>query len=46
MTVSTATVNVTYQHSWLLLRPILSLLNKSWGTAITLTASSQMRKEM
>ena len=46
MTVSTATVNVTYQHSWLLLRPMLSLLNKSWGTTITLTASSQMRKEM
>ena len=45
MTVSTATVNVTYQHSWLLLRPMLSLLNGSWGTAITLTASSQMRKE-
>ncbi len=46
MTVSTATVNVTYQHSWLLLRPMLSLLNKSWGTTITLTASSQMRMEM
>jgi Flp pilus assembly protein TadG len=46
MTVSTATVNVSYQHTWLLLRPMLSLLNKSWGTTITLTASSQMRMEM
>jgi hypothetical protein len=45
MTIETATVNVTYQHSWLLLRPMLALLSKSWGTTITLSASSQMRKE-
>lgn len=45
MTIETATVNVTYQHSWLLLRPMLALLSKSWGTTIQLSASSQMRKE-
>lgn len=45
VTVDTATVDVTYQHSWLLLRPMLALLSKSWGTTITLSASSQMRKE-
>jgi hypothetical protein len=45
MSVETVTVNVTYQHSWLLLRPVLALLSKNWGTTITLSASSQMRIE-
>jgi len=45
MTVSTVTVNVTYQHSWLLLRPVLALLSKNWGTTISLSARSQMRME-
>jgi Flp pilus assembly protein TadG len=45
ISVDAVTVNVTYQHSWLLLRPMLALLSKNWGTTITLSASSQMRKE-
>jgi Flp pilus assembly protein TadG len=44
-TISTALVTVTYQHNWFLLGPMLSLINKTWGGTITLTASSQMRLE-
>jgi Flp pilus assembly protein TadG len=40
-----ANVTVTYQHNFLLLGPVLSLINKSWGGTITLTAASQMRVE-
>jgi len=29
----------------LLLGPVLGLINKTWGGTITLTATSQMRKE-
>jgi hypothetical protein len=43
--VPTAVVTVTYQHNYLMLGPMLGLINKSWGGTITLTASSQMRKE-
>jgi Flp pilus assembly protein TadG len=43
--VDTAQVDVSYQHNWLLLGPILSLIGGNWGTSITLTASSQMRME-
>ena len=43
--VPTAVVTVTYQHNYLMLGPILGLINKSWGGTITLTATSQMRKE-
>jgi Flp pilus assembly protein TadG len=41
----TATVTVAYQHNFLLLGPLLGLINKSWNGTITLTATSQMRKE-
>jgi Flp pilus assembly protein TadG len=43
--IPTATVTVTYQHNFLLLGPMLGLINKSWNGTITLTATSQMRKE-
>ena len=38
-------VTVTYNHNYLLLGPVLGLINKSWGGTITLTATSQMRRE-
>lgn len=44
-TVQATTVAVTYNHSFLLLRPILGLINKTWGSSIALTATSQMRNE-
>ena len=44
-TVSSALVTVTYHHDFLLLGPILGLINKSWGGSITLTSTSQMRLE-
>jgi Flp pilus assembly protein TadG len=44
-TFPTAVVTVSYQHNFLLLGPILGLINKSWNGTITLTATSQMRKE-
>jgi Flp pilus assembly protein TadG len=44
--VPTATVAVNYDHGYLLLRPILGLINKAWGTSITLRATSQMRLEV
>ncbi len=45
VTLDTAQVSVTYTHSWILLRPVLGLINKTWGTTIALRASSQMRLE-
>jgi len=44
-TVKTAVVTVTYQHTFLLLGPVLGLMNHTWGNAMTLTAKSQMRME-
>jgi Flp pilus assembly protein TadG len=44
-TVPSVIVTVTYQHNYLLLGPVLGLINKSWGGTIILTSSSQMRKE-
>src|SRR5262245_45339015 len=44
--VPTAVVTVNYQHQFLLLGPMLSLINGSWGGSITLTSSSQMRIEL
>lgn len=44
-TIGTALVTVTYQHSFLMLGPVMSLINASWGRTITLTATSQMRLE-
>jgi len=42
---SATTVTVVYQHHFLLLQPILGLINKSWGGSMTLRAQSQMRNE-
>ena len=39
------TVTVTYNHDFLLLQPILRLINKNWGSSIQLRAQSQMRNE-
>jgi hypothetical protein len=44
--IPTASVTVNYQHNFLLLGPLLSLINGSWGGTITLTSSSQMRIEV
>ena len=43
--VPTAVVTVTYNHRFLMLGPMLGLINKSWNGSITLTAKSQMRIE-
>ncbi len=39
------TVTITYNHRFLLLQPILGLINKNWGGSILLRAQSQMRNE-
>ena len=39
-------VTVTYEHSFLLLGPLLALLNGSWGDTMDLVAFSQMRLEI
>ena len=44
-TVPSVIVTVTYNHNYLLLGPVLGLINKTWGGTITLTATSQMRRE-
>jgi Flp pilus assembly protein TadG len=43
--VDTAVVTATYNHSFLMLGPMLSLINKTWGNTMTLTATSEMRFE-
>jgi Flp pilus assembly protein TadG len=43
--VPTAIVTVNYNHTFLMLGPMLGLINKSWDGSITLTAKSQMRIE-
>jgi Flp pilus assembly protein TadG len=43
--VNTAIVTVTYRSNWFLLGPMLGLINKTWGSTITLRATSQMRME-
>jgi Flp pilus assembly protein TadG len=45
-TVATRVVTVNYTHSYLLLGPMLSLINATWGPTITLRATSQMRLEV
>jgi Flp pilus assembly protein TadG len=39
-------VTVTYRHTFLLLGPMLALINGSWGTNMNLVATSQMRMEV
>jgi len=43
--VSTAVVNVTYHHSFIMLGPIMSLINQTWSNQIDVNASSVMRLE-
>lgn len=43
--IQTTMVTITYNHDFLLLQPVLGLINKNWGNSITLTARSQMRNE-
>jgi Flp pilus assembly protein TadG len=45
-TIQTSVITITFVHNFLLLRPILGLINGNWGTSITLTARSQMRNEL
>jgi Flp pilus assembly protein TadG len=45
VTISTSRVDVFYHHQFLLMRPILGLINKTWGTSITLKATSVMSLE-
>jgi Flp pilus assembly protein TadG len=44
--VSVVTVDVHYFHTFLLLQPVMRLINKNWGTSITLNAVSTMRVEV
>jgi len=44
-TLPATTVTVVYNHDFLLLQPILGLINKNWGASIQLRAQSQMRSE-
>jgi Flp pilus assembly protein TadG len=39
------TVTITMNHRFILLQPVLGLINKNWGSSIALRASSQMRSE-
>jgi Flp pilus assembly protein TadG len=39
-------VQVTYKHSFLLLGPMLGLINKTWGSNIDIVGVSQMRIEV
>ena len=43
--VNTIRVRATYTHSFILLGPALSLINKTWGTTMNLSAESTMRME-
>jgi Flp pilus assembly protein TadG len=44
-TLPATTVTVVYNHDFLLLQPILGLINKNWGSSVQLRAQSQMRNE-
>jgi hypothetical protein len=39
-------VDAFYHHQFMLLGPVLGLINKSWGQSITLKASSLMRVQV
>lgn len=43
--VNTVTVTATYNHSFIMLGPALSLINKTWGSNMNLSANSTMRLE-
>lgn len=44
--VPVAEVSVFYNHQFMLLGPMLGLINKTWGQSITLKGNSQMRQEL
>jgi hypothetical protein len=44
--VATTVVNVTYHHNFIMLGPIMSLINATWTNQIDVNASSQMRLEV
>jgi Flp pilus assembly protein TadG len=38
-------VTVTYQHTFIMLGPVMQLINRSWNSSRTIVAVSQMRTE-
>jgi Flp pilus assembly protein TadG len=44
--VQTTIVAVTYQHNFIMLGPIMSLINATWSNQINVYGTSQMRLEM
>jgi hypothetical protein len=45
MSLVTSRVDVFYHHQFMLMRPLLGLINKTWGQSITLKATSVMTVE-
>jgi Flp pilus assembly protein TadG len=45
-TVSTVLVEVTYTHNFMMLGPMLALINGNWGNTMNIVAQSQMRFEV
>jgi hypothetical protein len=45
-TVPTARVSITYNHSFLLLGPVMGLIGANWGSSMGLVTTSQMRIEV
>ena len=43
--VTTVAVQVTYTHNFIMLGPMLALINGSWGNAMNVVGRSQMRLE-
>lgn len=43
--ISTRRVVVTYQHTFVMLGPVMRLINAAWGNGLTLTSTSEMRLE-
>jgi len=43
--VPAVTVTVTYNHSFILLGPMLGLIGGNWGNTIAIVGTSQMRLE-
>ena len=44
-TVGTVKVDIVYTHQFVMLGPIMRLINANWGNSFTLRATSQMRLE-
>jgi Flp pilus assembly protein TadG len=43
--ISTRLVVVNYQHTFVMLGPVMRLINANWGNGMTITSSSEMRLE-